>query len=111
MRGFLARCACALAVIFVGSVGSARPAELRVATFRCDVTPPLGFLSYPPCWKPLEKVEHPLLAKGVVLDDGWPRRTAYPDSLRSTPAQRREDARTPTRAAVAHPAAPEAACE
>ena len=44
-------------------------AELRVATFRCDVTPPLGFLAYPPTFKPLEKIEHPLLAKGIVLDD------------------------------------------
>ena len=32
---------------------------LRVAAFRCDVTPRLGFLSYPPCFKPLEKIEHP----------------------------------------------------
>lgn len=45
-------------------------AELRVATFRCDVTPPLGFLTYPPTFKPLETIEHPLLAKGIVLDDG-----------------------------------------
>lgn len=45
-------------------------AELRVATFRCDVTPPLGFITYPPTFKPLEKIEHPLLAKGIVLDDG-----------------------------------------
>ncbi len=45
-------------------------AELRMATFRCDVTPPLGFLTYPPAFQPLEKIEHPLLAKGVVLDDG-----------------------------------------
>lgn len=48
-------------------------AELRLATFRCDVTPPLGFIAYPPTFKPLEKVEHPLLAKGVVLDDGHER--------------------------------------
>src|SRR5271167_4767265 len=45
-------------------------AELPVATFRCDVTPPLGYLTYPPTFKPLEKIEHPLLAKGIVLDDG-----------------------------------------
>jgi hypothetical protein len=45
-------------------------AELRVATFRCDVTPPLGYLTYPPVFKALEKIEHPLLAKGIVLDDG-----------------------------------------
>ncbi|MGA2621558.1 MAG: hypothetical protein ABSF26_28480 [Thermoguttaceae bacterium] len=47
-------------------------AELRLATFRCDVTPPLGFLTYPSL-APLETIEHPLLAKGIVLEDG-PRR-------------------------------------
>jgi hypothetical protein len=51
----------------------AEAGELRVATFRCDVTPPLGFLTYPPAYKPLEKIEHPLLAKGIVLDDGQQR--------------------------------------
>ncbi len=47
-------------------------AELRVATFRCDLTPPLGHPAYPK-YKPLEKIEHPLLAKGIVLDDGGQR--------------------------------------
>lgn len=50
------------------SVAADRP-PLRAATFRSDVTPPLGFPSYP-SFGPLETVEHPLLAKGVVLDDG-----------------------------------------
>jgi hypothetical protein len=57
------------AVIWTGSTSSLmEAAELRVATFRCDLTPPLGHLS---CAKnkPLEKIEHPLLAKGLVLDD------------------------------------------
>jgi hypothetical protein len=43
---------------------------LRVATFEVDITPPLGS---PLCggWiKPLEVVDDPLLAKGVVLEDG-----------------------------------------
>jgi hypothetical protein len=40
-----------------------------VATFRCDVTPPLG--GHPIIWvDPLAEVEDPLLAKGIVLDDG-----------------------------------------
>jgi len=44
-------------------------AELRVATFRCDVTPPVG--GHPLIWiTPVETVEDPLLAKGVVVDDG-----------------------------------------
>lgn len=46
-----------------------RRATLRVAAFRSDATPPLGMPIYP-SYKPLETVEHPLLAKGVVLDDG-----------------------------------------
>jgi len=41
--------------------------QLRVATFRSDVTPPLGRLLY---LKPLATVEQPLTAKGIVLDDG-----------------------------------------
>jgi len=40
---------------------------LRVATFACDITPPWGDYVY---GKPLVTIEHPLLAKGVVLDDG-----------------------------------------
>ena len=40
--------------------------RFRVATFQADVTLPPGDLLYD---KPLATVEHPLLAKGVVLDD------------------------------------------
>jgi hypothetical protein len=43
---------------------------VAVASFCCDVTPPLG---HPLCggWvRPLEAVDEPLLAKGVVLSDG-----------------------------------------
>jgi hypothetical protein len=41
---------------------------LRVAAFSCDATPPLG---EPMMWATkLEKVVTPLLAKGVVLEDG-----------------------------------------
>ncbi|MBN1590012.1 MAG: hypothetical protein JW888_10890 [Pirellulales bacterium] len=39
----------------------------RVATFSCDVTPPLGHRL---TVEPLKSVEHPLAAKGIVLDDG-----------------------------------------
>jgi len=41
---------------------------LRVATFRCDVTPPLGCPTY--LAVPLATVESRLWAKGIVLDDG-----------------------------------------
>jgi hypothetical protein len=61
----------AATAIWVGlPLRSIAAAELRVATFRCDVTPPLGHLTYPPAFQPLQKIEHPLLAKGIVLDDG-----------------------------------------
>src|SRR3990172_8553187 len=52
---------------FLASVAAA--GELRVATFCSDATPPLGSPTYP-SGKPLETVETPLLAKGIVLDDG-----------------------------------------
>lgn len=49
-------------------VAAAQAAPLRVATFRCDATPPLGETMV---WTvTLVKVESPLLAKGVVLEDG-----------------------------------------
>jgi hypothetical protein len=44
---------------------------LRVATFRCDVTPPLGQPMQ--AGDPLRTVERPLLAKGVVLEAGHQR--------------------------------------
>ena len=64
-------CAAAVAAAWIWSPrGCTEAAELRVATFRCDVTPPLGFITFPPTFQPLERIEHPLLAKGIVLDDG-----------------------------------------
>lgn len=51
------------------SAGVAPAAPLEVATFQCDVTPPLGEAFYS-SYRPLATVEHPLLAKGIVLDDG-----------------------------------------
>jgi hypothetical protein len=59
-------------LMFFAAVG-APPAgsaaeQPRVATFRCDVTPPLGQPIYS-SYKPLAEVEHPLLAKGIVLED------------------------------------------
>ena len=47
---------------------SAGANPLRVATFRCDVTPGPG---EPLVWATrLTKIEEPLLAKGIVLEDG-----------------------------------------
>jgi hypothetical protein len=43
--------------------------SLRVATSRCDVTPPID--GHPLIWVvPVKEVEDPLLANGIVLDDG-----------------------------------------
>jgi hypothetical protein len=56
------------AVVVVLPRGLAAVPRLRVATFRCDVTPPPG---EPLIWTtPLVKTEDPLWAKGIVLDDG-----------------------------------------
>jgi len=48
---------------------AAEAARLRVATFSCDVTPPVD--GHPLIWLvKVKKVETPLLAKGIVLEDG-----------------------------------------
>ena len=54
-------------------------APLRVATFRCDVTPWPGETLV---WTAkLVKVEEPLLAKGIVLEDGANRYEATGEGL------------------------------
>jgi len=50
------------------SLGAGEAPRLRVAKFQCDATPPLGEAIYS-SYQPLATVEHPLLAKGIVLDD------------------------------------------
>jgi len=58
-----------VAFVLAGAVAfAAEPSPLRVAAFECEVTPPLGKAIYP-SYRPLETIEHPLLAKGIVLDD------------------------------------------
>lgn len=66
MRGWLGRLLLAACVLGATAMAAA---DLKVAAFSCDVTPPLG---HPLCggWiKPLEAVEAPLLAKGIVLSE------------------------------------------
>ncbi len=58
---------CLVLACLPGATVGAEAAPLGVATFQADVTLPLGDLLYS---EPLATVEHPLLAKGVVLDDG-----------------------------------------
>ena len=64
LTGFLAIC------LWIGCLPvGLRAAELRIATFSADITPPvgkpvgLGFVPY------AKTVEHPLMAKGMVLKD------------------------------------------
>ena len=58
----------ALAMLAVSFEWCALAAPMRVATFRCDVTPWPGETLV---WTAkLVKVEEPLLAKGIVLEDG-----------------------------------------
>ncbi len=75
MCHMLTRILSSVVVVFFVAMHSTHAAEdpvLRVAVFRCDVTPPLGQPIYS-SYKPLATVEHPLLAKGIVLDDGMRR--------------------------------------
>ncbi len=59
-----------LVLWMIGGVSAAdRAVGLRVATFEADATPPLGHPIYP-SFKPLAEIQEPLLAKGIVLDDG-----------------------------------------
>lgn len=58
-----------LAALGLGGMASvaAAPADvMRVATFRCDITPPLGQPMF--CTDPLRTVDQPLLAKGIVIE-------------------------------------------
>jgi hypothetical protein len=47
---------------------AAEEANFRVATFSADLTPPLGQPIYS-SYEPLATIEHPLLAKGIVLEN------------------------------------------
>ena len=72
MSRSVARVLLCLVVGFVSAISFAEAADgpvLKVSVFRCDVTTPLGSPIYSG-YEPLATVEHPLLAKGIVLDDG-----------------------------------------
>lgn len=57
-----------IALVVLLGVNALQAAPLRVATFTCDATPPIG---EPLIWAtPLQQVVTPLLAKGIVLEDG-----------------------------------------
>jgi len=70
VRRWIIRVVSVAIVCLIGVVASGEDAKpLRMATFSSDVTPPLGHPWYPDS-KPLATIEHPLLAKGIVIDDG-----------------------------------------
>ena len=62
----------AAAVVFSARAGTCddKPRVLRVATFRCDVTPPADGQFRGGWAQPLTSVIDPLWSKGIVLDDG-----------------------------------------
>lgn len=57
-----------LAGITLNSCLEEKTPRFRMAFFQCDVTPPVGTPIYSG-YEPLETIEHPLLAKGIVLDN------------------------------------------
>ncbi len=65
-RWCLIMCAFALCLQFAPLICAEPAGQLRVATFSCDITPPLGQPMF--SCDPLETVELPLLAKGIVLE-------------------------------------------
>lgn len=65
-RQFLATTAALAAATVTANADDAPPS--RLATFTCDVTLPIGTPIYS-SYKPLAVIEHPLLAKGVILED------------------------------------------
>ena len=67
-RWCIAGCALLVSVYFVPSIAAETAPVSRMATFRCDITPPPGqpLIS---C-DPVVRVEEPLLAKGVLLEFG-----------------------------------------
>jgi hypothetical protein len=64
--------ATAISLVLTANLAAGQPAPFRLATFSCDVTPPID--GHPLIWVvPVKEVETPLLAKGLVLDDGHDR--------------------------------------
>jgi hypothetical protein len=58
-----------LAVLSTQSLSAADAPQFRVTTFESDVTPPVD--GHPLIWlTPVKTVESPLMARGIVIDDG-----------------------------------------
>jgi hypothetical protein len=73
-RAVLAQCTALVCVLsFFGAIDAAEAEGLKVATFRVDVTPPLGSPLVGGWTNPLVAIDDPLWAKGIVLEDGGQR--------------------------------------
>jgi len=62
---------CGWTVLFTSPLAASQAGEkgLRVAAFAADITPPVGEPLVGGLCRPVATIEHPLLAKGVVLED------------------------------------------
>jgi hypothetical protein len=58
---------CVLATLGQGWSATENPSDLKIVTFKVDVTPPIGD---PLAYVPNDRVETPIYVSGVVLDDG-----------------------------------------
>ncbi len=72
IRSLLSALLLMMAVALLGDVPGVcgQAATVRLATFRCDATPPLEGKFYGGWDQPLTTLEDPLWAKGIVLDNG-----------------------------------------
>lgn len=61
---------CSLLISLVAADGWAAGAELKLANFRVDVTPPIGDGPCVGCMPKVSNIEHPLEMRGVVLRSG-----------------------------------------
>jgi len=67
---FLCSLSCWLVILATASDREAIGAEVRLASFRVDVTPPIGDGPCVGCMPKVSRVEHPLELRGVVLRSG-----------------------------------------
>ncbi|NUQ63456.1 MAG: hypothetical protein HUU20_13335 [Pirellulales bacterium] len=70
MRSSVGQMLLSVAVVLeAGAALAGGPAALRMAAFHCDATPPIGHPLVGGFSKPVQTVEDPLEARGIVLED------------------------------------------
>jgi hypothetical protein len=67
---FICSLSCWLVILTTASDREANGAEVRLANFRVDVTPPIGDGPCVGCMPKVSSIEHPLELRGVVLHSG-----------------------------------------